>query len=115
LVVEDNEDARLALGDLLEMLGHEVSLAADGPSGVQQAIDLRPDLCFIDVGLPGVDGYEVARRLRQDERSKNLYLIALTGYVAAEEAKAAGFDMYVLKPLDPRKLEGIVASGNKLA
>lgn len=117
LVVEDNDDARIALADLLEMLGFEVATAADGERGVERALELLPDVCLIDVGLPLVDGFEVARRLRGAERGKDLYLIALTGYSTPEhasEAMAAGFNLHLVKPIDPRSLEQILLQGTSL-
>jgi signal transduction histidine kinase/CheY-like chemotaxis protein len=99
LVVEDNLDARQTLCTLLETLGHEVHEAADGESGVAAALERRPDIVFVDIGLPRLDGYEVARRLRAaDFRSR---LVALTGYGQDDDvqrARDAGFDEHLLKP-----------------
>jgi CheY-like chemotaxis protein len=93
------------------MFGNEVVSAADGTSGIERAIEFQPDVCFIDVGLPEMSGYEVARRLRADERSRDLYLVALTGYSSPEhtnEAKNAGFDVHLVKPVEPRMLERLI-------
>jgi len=99
LVVEDNMDARQTLRTLLETLGHEVHEAADGEAGVAAALERRPDLVFVDIGLPRLDGYEVARRLRAAHlRSR---LVALTGYGRDDDvqrAREAGFDEHLLKP-----------------
>ena len=99
LVVEDNMDARQTLRTLLETLGHEVHEAADGEAGVAAALERRPDLVFVDIGLPRLDGYEVARRLRAAHlRSR---LVALTGYGRDDDvqrAREAGFDDHLLKP-----------------
>ncbi len=112
LVVEDNDDARAMLGDLLRRLGHEVHEAVDGIAGVEKALELRPDLTLLDVGLPGLDGYAVARRLRDDPTGRRLRLVALTGYGLPEDrerALAAGFDAHVVKPIDLEKLRTILA------
>jgi signal transduction histidine kinase len=99
LVVEDNVDARQTLRTLLEVLGHEVHEAGDGEAGIAAALELRPDLVFVDIGLPRVDGYEVARRLRA--ASSGARLVALTGYGRDDDvrqARDAGFDEHLLKP-----------------
>jgi two-component system, sensor histidine kinase len=106
LVVEDNDDAREMLRVGLVLAGHEVVEAADGASGVVLAEQTRPDVALIDVGLPGIDGYEVARRLRA-RGMKTARLIALTGYGRPEDrarALEAGFDGYIVKPVDPETL-----------
>src|SRR5262249_19974767 len=88
LLVEDNEDARDALRALLEVSGHRVEVAADGPSGIELARQVRPDVTLVDIGLPGIDGYEVARTLRA-ERGDALRLVALTGYGQPEDRRRA--------------------------
>ena len=112
LIVEDNDDAREMLRDLLRRLGHEVYETVDGIGGVEKALELRPDLTLVDVGLPGIDGYAVARRLRDDPTGRRLRLVALTGYGLPEDrerALAAGFDAHVVKPVDLEKLRTILA------
>jgi signal transduction histidine kinase/DNA-binding response OmpR family regulator len=112
LVIEDNEDARQMLQMLLVLAGHDVHAAADGPSGVELARQKRPDIAVIDLGLPGMDGYEVARRLRKEPRPE-LRLIALSGYGQAEDRRKtleAGFDMHLVKPVDPDRLSVAIAS-----
>ena len=112
LLIEDNEDARHMLHMLLTLAGHEVDSAADGPSGLERAAVSPPDIAVIDLGLPGVDGYEVARRLRAGG-GDGLGLIALTGYgqpADRQAAIAAGFDAHVVKPVDPSHLESVIAS-----
>lgn len=107
----------MALTDLLELLGFEVASAPDGDTGIRRAIEHRPDVCLIDVGLPDVDGFEVARRLRSQTNGEKLYLVALTGYGAPDdvrEAKDAGFDLHMVKPIDLQALENIVAQGTSL-
>jgi len=112
LVVEDNEDARQMLQLLLTLGGHEVHAAPDGVSGLEMAAATSPDIAVIDLGLPGMDGYEVARRLRAS-RDKDVGLIALSGYGQPEDrrkALAAGFDTHVVKPVDPTHLSVVIAS-----
>jgi signal transduction histidine kinase len=112
LIVEDNEDARETLKIYLGLGGHDVHCASDGPTGVRLAGEADPDLILIDVGLPGMDGYEVARRLRAGPR-KSAFLVALSGYGQLEDrrrALEAGFDMYIVKPANPHQLSEVIAS-----
>jgi CheY-like chemotaxis protein len=107
LVVEDGPDNRETLQELLELLGHEVHTAVDGVEGVERALALRPDVALVDIGLPRLDGFEVARRLRA-ELGAGVFLVALTGYGQPEDrarALAAGFDMHLTKPMDLDALE----------
>jgi CheY-like chemotaxis protein len=93
---------RETLRVLLKSLGHEVEVATHGLEGVIKALELLPDVTLVDVGLPGIDGYELARRVRASTEGSDLYLVALTGYGGPEaQAKAleAGFDLHVVKPL----------------
>jgi signal transduction histidine kinase/CheY-like chemotaxis protein len=109
LIVEDNVDARQTLRALLEALGHEVHEAGDGEAGAAAALELRPDLVLIDIGLPRVDGYEVARRLRA--ANLPVRLVALTGYgrdVDLQRAKDAGFDSHLLKPASLEQLTAAI-------
>jgi signal transduction histidine kinase len=111
LIVEDSDDAREMLRVVLTLRGHDVIEAKDGPGGVEMAERMRPDLALIDVGLPGFDGYEVARRIRR-LGPKAIRLIALTGYGRPEDrvrAQEAGFDRHLVKPVDPQKLEAALA------
>ena len=103
LVVEDGEDLRNGFQAFLISLGHEVSTAVDGPEGVAKILELLPDVSFVDVGLPGFDGYEVARRVRASPGTEHVYLVALTGYGGSDataKAKAAGLDLHLTKPID---------------
>ncbi|MFL6196941.1 MAG: ATP-binding protein [Thermoanaerobaculia bacterium] len=107
LVVEDNEDGRESLRELLEIWGHRVSVAGNGPDGVEAAFSARPDVALIDIGLPGLDGNEVARRIRSILDADEISLIAMTGYGQPEDrrrALQAGFDRYLVKPVDPALL-----------
>jgi signal transduction histidine kinase/ActR/RegA family two-component response regulator len=104
LVVEDNEDARRMLGAALAHEGHEVRTASDGASALAQAADLRPQVALIDIGLPDMDGYEVARRLRAATGREPAALVALTGYGQSEDRRRtqeAGFDAHLVKPVSP--------------
>jgi signal transduction histidine kinase len=105
LIVEDNVDARATLKMLLEGAGHEVHEATDGPTGVEAARRLEIEVALVDLGLPGIDGYEVARQVRAAGRP--LRLIAISGYGLPEhraKACAAGFDAFLAKPLSPESL-----------
>ncbi len=109
LVVEDNADTREILRTMLEGDGHEVYLAGDGPSGLETARAVRPDVALIDIGLPGLDGYEVGRRIRQEEYGKFIRLVAVTGYGQAGDrarSRDAGFDVHLVKPVSPEQLRG---------
>jgi signal transduction histidine kinase len=114
LVAEDGEDTREALGILLREWKHEVVFASDGPEAVRVARDEKPDVALIDIGLPGFDGYTVARQIRGEgsDWARQVRLIALTGYGQASDrrrAMEAGFDLHLLKPVDPVKLEDVLA------
>ncbi|MEJ1960153.1 MAG: response regulator [Gammaproteobacteria bacterium] len=107
LIVEDNQDAQDALRCLLELWGHEVTVAGDGASGVLSVLAHRPEVALVDLGLPTIDGYEVARQVRGALGDASPMLIALTGYGAPEQraqALAAGFDLHIVKPVDPDRL-----------
>ncbi|HET9681989.1 MAG TPA: ATP-binding protein, partial [Candidatus Limnocylindrales bacterium] len=112
LVVEDSDDAREMLRYLLERAGHEVYGAADGATGLERALSLGPDVAVVDVGLPGLDGYELARRIRASGRSE-MYLVAVTGYGQSEARQRgleAGFDAYLTKPIAPDRLIEVIAT-----
>jgi CheY-like chemotaxis protein len=111
LVVDDNEDSAESMAILLRLWGHHVDVAHDGDSALQSAIAQRPEVVFLDIGLPGMDGYEVARRLRRQQDGSKLTLIALTGMGRDEDrqrAMEAGFDRHVTKPVTPETLQTIV-------
>jgi signal transduction histidine kinase/DNA-binding response OmpR family regulator len=113
VVVEDNKDEREMLRILLTLAGHDVHAAADGLSGIEMTEATDPDLVFVDVGLPGADGYEVARRLRGRKARRDVFLVALTGYGQPEDRRKAldaGFDTHIVKPIDPNHLSAIIAS-----
>jgi ADP-ribose pyrophosphatase len=107
LIVEDNVDAAESLSLLLEQLGCEAMVANDGPAGVEAARTSPPDIVFCDIGLPGLDGYAVARSLRSESWGSRVVLVAVTGYGRDEDrrqAEAAGFDMHFVKPADPEAI-----------
>lgn len=105
LVIDDNVDAADSLSILLRLLGHEVETAYAGPSGLAIAESFRPEVVFLDIGMPGMSGYEVARRLRAGPAAVHLrLLVAVSGFgQVADRQKAveAGFDHHLLKPADP--------------
>jgi CheY-like chemotaxis protein/two-component sensor histidine kinase len=106
LVIEDNEDGREMLVNALRLVGHQVQSASTGFEGIEKAIHLAPDVVLVDIGLPDIQGYQVARELRS-RLSPNTRLVAVTGYGgAAERARSAevGFDAHLLKPVEPRTL-----------
>jgi PAS domain S-box-containing protein len=112
LVIDDNVDMARGLAKLLKLLGHDVRVAHDGPSGLDAARDQRPEVILLDIGLPGMDGYHVAERLRREEFGKGVLLIAVTGYGQDEDrqrARAVGFDRYVTKPVDYPTLLALVS------
>ena len=106
LVIEDNRDGRETLQALLEHHGCRVEVAEDGLQGVDKALAWRPDVAVVDIGLPRLDGYQVAERIRSALGS-SIFLITLTSYGRAEDrarAAAAGFDVHLVKPADPQDL-----------
>jgi two-component system CheB/CheR fusion protein len=108
LIVDDNADAARMLARLLQMGGHEVEVTYDGPSALELVRASQPDLVLLDIGLPGMDGYEVARQIRQRDELEGTLLVALTGYGQAEDrqrAFAVGFDEHLVKPVSPQDLE----------
>lgn len=110
LIVEDNEDAREMLRFALELDGHRVETAGDGVRAVEIAVETRPEVALVDIGLPGLNGYDVARQIRA-ALGPGIRLIALTGYGQAEDrrrAREAGFDAHLVKPLDPETLSRIL-------
>ena len=113
LLIEDNVDAGEALAELLRQSGHEVAIAVDGRSGLEVFDRLNPHVVLCDIGLPGLDGYEVADSIRQRQSVTRPVLVALTGYGSAKDRQrsaAAGFDHHVVKPVDPEVLLEIIGS-----
>ncbi len=118
LVVDDNVDTVLSFSVLLKALGHDVRLAHDGPSAVQAANEYRPDVVLLDIGLPGLNGYEVAKRIRQNPMLTNVVLVALTGYGQDSDRQSsleAGFNHHLVKPAYSGQLQQILANVSELA
>ncbi len=116
LVIEDDPDSREGLRELLESWGHQVDAADNGPQGIQRALDNKPDLVLIDIGLPGLDGYGVAQRLRTQLNRDEVFLVALTGRVGPDDhaqALASGFDAYLSKPIDCQRLGSLLAGRSR--
>ena len=108
LIVDDNVEAALTLAELLALDGHETHVAHDGPSAVEAARRLSPDVAILDIGLPGFDGFEVARRLRAEPELRGLLLVALSGWVQPDDrarSREAGFDHHLAKPVQLKSLE----------
>jgi len=117
LVVDDNVDAAEIMAMLLEFLGHQVQIAHDGVTGFKAAWTFRPDIVLLDVGLPSMNGYEVARCLRREPETAKIFLVALTGYGREEDrrlSKEAGFNVHVLKPLGIDALRSILAQAESV-
>jgi len=111
LIVDDNVEAALTLAELLTLEGHETHVAHDGPSAVDAARRLCPDVAILDIGLPGFDGFEVARRLRAEPELKGLLLVALSGWVQPDDrarSREAGFDHHLAKPVQLKDLERVL-------
>ena len=113
LVVDDNRDIADALAALLDLQGCHVRVAHHGEEGLEAAIQFEPDVVFLDIGLPGIDGYEVARQLRGQVERDHLTLVALTGYGQAsdrEKSAEAGFDHHLVKPARLDQIREILAN-----
>jgi DNA-binding response OmpR family regulator len=111
LLADDNIDFVSSLGALLSAEGHEVRIAHDGAEALEVARRFEPDFAFLDIGMPKVNGYEVARRLRRE--AARCVLVAVTGWGQEEDrlrAREAGFDRHLVKPVDPGQIEAILAS-----
>ena len=112
LVVDDNDDAAEMMATLLSIDGHDVRTAASGPAALEVMNDFHPDIAFLDIGLPGMSGYELARRIRSEPRLAGITLIAVTGWGQDEDrrqSKEAGMDHHLTKPVDPRAVQAFVA------
>ena len=110
LVADDDLDGAETLAIVLRVAGHDVQIAHDGPSTLRIAADFQPDVVFLDVGMPGMDGFETARQLRQSVHLDKAVLVALTGYGREEDrarAAQAGFDHFLVKPTPPKVLTDI--------
>lgn len=113
LVVDDNTDATEMMAALLEMHGHTVWIAHDGHTALAHADQIAPEVALLDIGLPGLDGYELARRLRQADGTRQARLVAVTGWGQdGDRAKArdAGFDAHLTKPAAPHDILAVLAA-----
>jgi CheY-like chemotaxis protein len=113
LVVDDNVDAAVAVSTLLKVWGHDVQTVYDGPSAVETARMFRPEIVLLDIGLPGMSGYEVAAQLRSEPIHRGVFITALSGYGQAEDrerSREAGFDYHITKPPDAAALQAMVAA-----
>jgi len=111
LVVDDNVDAAESLCDVVAFLGHHVEAVYDGRAALDRVRERHPDVVLCDIGLPGMDGYEVARTIRADSTLDGIRLVAVSGYAQPEDrvrASSAGFDAHVAKPADPSIIERLI-------
>ena len=113
LVVDDNVEAAQTIGLLLEQSGHQVRTVHDGLAGLQESLIFRPDVVLLDIGLPGIDGYEVARRMRLQPGLKHVVLVATSGYGQLDDlnqSKDAGIDFHLVKPFKYKQVQRILAN-----
>jgi CheY-like chemotaxis protein len=118
LVVDDNADMAVSLAILLRGSGHDVRTAHDGPTALQAALDYRPNVVLLDIGLPGIDGYEVAKRLRQQPIFSTVVLVAMTGFGQQSDrqrSQDAGFNHHLVKPADFEQVRQILATVSQKA
>jgi CheY-like chemotaxis protein len=114
LVVDDNRDSADSLARLLELSGQEVRVAYGGEQALQVAVELRPEIVLLDLGMPGMDGYETCRRIRGEKWGREVTLIALTGWGQEADRRrttGAGFDAHLVKPVAPEELLKLMKGG----
>lgn len=112
LVADDNRDAAYSLAAILKIMGHDVRTASDGLEAVTLAGEFLPEILFLDIGMPTLNGYEACRRIREQPWGQNIYVVALTGWGQEEDrarSKDAGFDAHLVKPLEPKNLQQLLA------
>jgi CheY-like chemotaxis protein len=117
VVIDDNVDGAIAMKRLISALGGECRVAYNGEAGIAEVLEFRPEIVFLDIGMPGMDGYEVCRRIRKDVGT-DVFVIALTGWGQEQnkqDAARAGFDVHLTKPADPRILQAMLATGRSIA
>jgi CheY-like chemotaxis protein len=113
VVADDNEDSVVMLAELFKLLGHEVWTASDGAEALERASEVHPDVVVLDLGMPRLDGFETARRIRETPGCKSALLVALTGWGQdsdRQRTREAGFDKHLVKPVDPKALSALLAS-----
>jgi len=111
LIADDNRDAADTLAEILRMEGHEVRLAHDGPAALAAFAAFHPDVMLLDIGMPGLSGYEVARKVRETDPASDMILIAITGWGQEndkEQALSAGFDYHLTKPVDLQRMSELI-------
>lgn len=111
LVADDNADSAETCAMLLQLWGHEVRVAGDGQAAVDAAREFRPQIALIDIGMPRLNGYEVAQAVRRADWGRDMVLVAVTGWGQDEDkqkAAAAGFDRHLAKPVDPQQLQPLI-------
>lgn len=112
VVADDNQDAAETLAVLLELDGHQVALAGNGEKALELIMRIKPDLALLDIGMPEMNGYEVARRVRNSEFDQQVFLVAVTGWGQAQDvqrAMDAGFNVHFVKPVEPDAIKAICA------
>jgi CheY-like chemotaxis protein len=113
LVVDDNDDQVESLAMLLSLMGHQVLRASNGSEAIERAVEFKPDLMLVDIGMPGMQGYEVARRIREEKSLEHVTLVAQTGWGGEEDRRRsaeAGFDRHLVKPVTLETLDEVVRS-----
>jgi CheY-like chemotaxis protein len=113
LIVDDNEDAANSLAMILQLSGHETASVYTAADALQRAADFKPDVVLLDIGLPGMDGYEVAQKMRELPGLRDIRLVAVTGYGRSDDrlrARDAGFDDHLTKPVEYAVLERTLAA-----
>ena len=111
VVADDNEDSAESFAMLLSFSGHEVRIAHDGAAALDAVRDFRPDVAFLDIGMPGLTGYEVAQAVRAEPWGQEIKLIAVTGWGQPDvrlRARTAGFDRHLIKPIDPAEVDRLL-------
>ena len=111
VVADDNEDSAESFAMLLSFSGHEVRIVHDGASALDVVRDFRPDVAFLDIGMPGLTGYEVAQAVRAEPWGREIKLIAVTGWGQPDDrlrARTAGFDRHLIKPIDPAEVDRLL-------
>lgn len=112
LVVDDNPDSALSMAMMLSMMGHETRTAHDGEAAVVTAEAFRPQVVLLDIGLPKLNGYEVAQRIRQQDWGASMFLVAITGWGQEEDRRRSedvGMNLHMVKPVEPGALDRVLA------